>query len=242
MRWNRPFISGNPDQGWCIIRIVGRNTCQFATPSAWRRQALSPLWAASATATTTRSPKRSTACSRPRSFTDVAHGAASTPWNTPPSNGSTGSTTAACWNPSGISRQQRPRQTITQLWKDQTWPRNLDKSASGKPGTVHTSDDDGDFTVPANGSFTMPVSGRAQLAVMKKVTSRLNSFHRTIERTPPTILRNLKVLLIDDECDQASVNSSRDDYDMTKINEAIRKIINSLPAVSYVGYTATPFA
>src|SRR6056297_936935 len=136
MRWNRPFISGNPDQGWCIIRIVGRNTCQFATPSAWRRQALSPLWAASATATTTRSPKRSTACSRPRSFTDVAHGAASTPWNTPPSNGSTGSTTAACWNPSGISRQQRPRQTITQLWKDQTWPRNLDKSASGKPGTV----------------------------------------------------------------------------------------------------------
>ncbi|MEL6243836.1 MAG: Z1 domain-containing protein [Pseudomonadota bacterium] len=105
-----------------------------------------------------------------------------------------------------------------------------------------TSDDDGDFTVPANGSFTMPVSGRAQLAVMKKVTSRLNSFHRTIERTPPTILRNLKVLLIDDECDQASVNSSRDDYDMTKINEAIRKIVNSLPAVSYVGYTATPFA
>jgi hypothetical protein len=105
-----------------------------------------------------------------------------------------------------------------------------------------TSEDTGDFTVPANGSFTMPVQGRAQLAVMKKVTSRLNSFHRTIRRTPPTILRQLKVLLIDDECDQASVNSARDDYDMTKINEAIRKIITSLPAVSYVGYTATPFA
>jgi hypothetical protein len=49
-------------------------------------------------------------------------------------------------------------------------------------------------------------------------------------------------LIIDDECDQASVNSAKDDYDPTKINEAIRKIINSLPAVSYVGYTATPFA
>ncbi len=105
-----------------------------------------------------------------------------------------------------------------------------------------TAEDDGDFIMPANKSFTMPVSGRAQIAVMKKITSRLNSFHRTIERTPPQVLRKLKVLLIDDECDQASVNSARDDYDMTKINEAIRKIIRSLPAVSYVGYTATPFA
>ncbi|WP_170438348.1 Z1 domain-containing protein [Ruegeria arenilitoris] len=105
-----------------------------------------------------------------------------------------------------------------------------------------TAEDDGDFIMPANKSFTMPVPGRAQIAVMKKITSRLNSFHRTIERTPPQVLRKLKVLLIDDECDQASVNSARDDYDMTKINEAIRKIIRSLPAVSYVGYTATPFA
>lgn len=105
-----------------------------------------------------------------------------------------------------------------------------------------TEEDSGDFVVPANGSFTMPVQGRAQLVVMKKITSRLNAFHRTIQRTPPQIMRQLKVLLIDDECDQASVNSARDDYDMTKINEAIRKIIRSLPAVSYVGYTATPFA
>jgi len=81
-------------------------------------------------------PRRSTACSRQRSFTVVGHGAASTPWNTPHSNGSTGSTTAACWNPSETSRQQRPRQTSTQPWKHQTWPRSLDKSASGKPGVV----------------------------------------------------------------------------------------------------------
>src|SRR5690554_7595662 len=47
---------------------------------------------------------------------------------------------------------------------------------------------------------------------------------------------------IDDECDQASVNSAPDHYQMTTINEAIRKLIRALPAVSYVGYTATPFA
>ncbi len=80
--------------------------------------------AASATVTTTPWRKRSTACSKPRSFTAVGHGAVSTPWNTPHWNGSIGSTTAAYWNPSGISRQPKQRPTSTQLWKDQIWPRN----------------------------------------------------------------------------------------------------------------------
>lgn len=105
-----------------------------------------------------------------------------------------------------------------------------------------TTEDDGDFSYPANGSFTMPREGFAQLIVMKKEGSRLRAFNRTIKKTPASILKKLKVLLIDDECDQASVNSARGDYDMTRINEQIRLMIKSLPAVSYVGYTATPFA
>lgn len=105
-----------------------------------------------------------------------------------------------------------------------------------------TVEDNGDFAEPANRQFTMPVPGRAQLVVMKKETSRLKAFLHTVERTPTTILRSLKTLMIDDECDQASVNASSNEYDMTRINEAIRKIIRALPAVSYVGYTATPFA
>jgi len=105
-----------------------------------------------------------------------------------------------------------------------------------------TLEENGDFVKPQNGAFTMPHEGGAQLAVMKKVTSRLNAFHDTIATTPKAILNKLKVLIIDDECDQASVNSSKDEFNMTKINEAIRRIIRDLPSVSYVGYTATPFA
>jgi len=111
-----------------------------------------------------------------------------------------------------------------------------------------TEHDDGDYTYPKNGQFTLPTSGGAQLVVMKKITSRLETFRKTIldakgkPKTPLATLRRLKVLLIDDECDQASVNSSNNDYDMTRINAEIRKIIRALPAVSYVGYTATPFA
>lgn len=100
----------------------------------------------------------------------------------------------------------------------------------------------GDFVTPRNGSFTMPGESRAQLAVMKKVTSRLEAFQRTIEKTPAKIRKELKVLLIDDECDEGSVNSASGEYDMTRINACIRKIVGALPAVSYVGYTATPFA
>lgn len=102
--------------------------------------------------------------------------------------------------------------------------------------------DTGDFTRPANGQFTMPVQGRAQLVVMKKETRRLASFLRTVERTPTSVLRSLKTLIIDDECDQASVDASPRENSPTRINEAIRKIIRKLPSVSYVGYTATPFA
>lgn len=107
--------------------------------------------------------------------------------------------------------------------------------------------DDGDFVIPKNRAFTLPVPGRAQLVVMKKVASRLEAFRKTIvddkgRSTSAKVLNQLKVLIIDDECDQASVNSASNDENMTRINEEIRKILRALPAVSYVGYTATPFA
>lgn len=105
-----------------------------------------------------------------------------------------------------------------------------------------TSEPNGDFVQPPNGGFVMPAEGHAQLVVMKKEGSRLKQLRRTISKTPKAVLRALKVLLIDDECDQASVNSARGEFDITKINAEIRHILAALPAVTYVGYTATPFA
>ncbi|MDO6461298.1 Z1 domain-containing protein [Granulosicoccaceae sp. 1_MG-2023] len=105
-----------------------------------------------------------------------------------------------------------------------------------------TADDDGDFRRPANGAFHMPREGHAQLIVMKKEGSRLRSLLKTVEKTQPVILKKIKVLLIDDECDHASVNSATNDSDITTINRLIRQVLRRFPAVSYVGYTATPFA
>lgn len=50
------------------------------------------------------------------------------------------------------------------------------------------------------------------------------------------------LLLIDDEADNASVNTRDGDSDPTAINEQIRKILRIFKRSTYVGFTATPFA
>ena len=50
------------------------------------------------------------------------------------------------------------------------------------------------------------------------------------------------LLLIDDEADNASINTSRDPSRSTAINHAIRDILQMFNRSTYVGYTATPFA
>jgi len=59
---------------------------------------------------------------------------------------------------------------------------------------------------------------------------------------------NLPLLVIDDEADQASidtrppVNAEGDEMDPTAINYCIREILNLFRQKVYIGYTATPFA
>lgn len=53
---------------------------------------------------------------------------------------------------------------------------------------------------------------------------------------------DLPFLLIDDEADNASVNTNNPDSDPTTINERIRSLLSLFRRSSYVGFTATPFA
>lgn len=104
---------------------------------------------------------------------------------------------------------------------------------------LHTNED-ADFRTPPNAWFT--VMDEVQLAVVKKNVSPLEHLLETIRKTPPALRERMPVLLIDDECDQAGVNASGSQYNMTTINGLIRRILALLPRVQYVGYTATPFA
>ena len=77
MRWSRRSMIDGPSiaAGSSTTATEAANTSRSSTPSAWRRPASSPRSAASATATTTLSPKRSTASTRPRSSIDAGRGA-----------------------------------------------------------------------------------------------------------------------------------------------------------------------
>jgi transcriptional regulator with XRE-family HTH domain len=105
---------------------------------------------------------------------------------------------------------------------------------------LHTTEENsGDFRTPANRWFV--VTEQAQVAVVKKNVTPLRQLIRTIEKTIPAHRERLPVLIIDDECDQASVNAGGQ-YSITQINQLIRTLLALLPRAQYVGYTATPFA
>lgn len=83
------------------------------------------------------------------------------------------------------------------------------------------------------------------IAIVKKNTTVLNKLLQIIDDTKSTKRLekiNIPTLIIDDEVDQASVNTKKPEYDPARINGLIRKIVNNCNRVSYVGYTATPYA
>ncbi|MCC9741307.1 Z1 domain-containing protein [Streptomyces sp. MNU89] len=84
----------------------------------------------------------------------------------------------------------------------------------------------------------------ARLMVVKKNKSVLGKLVRDLKKIGP-LLSEIPVLIIDDESDEASVNTtspSKPDANRTAINEKISELLKLMPRAQYVGYTATPFA
>lgn len=84
------------------------------------------------------------------------------------------------------------------------------------------------------------------LFVVKKNKSVLNNLYKWLLENNASHedgLIDLPLLLIDDEADNASINTNPpEDKNPTAINAAIRNILNCFKQASYIGITATPFA
>ena len=82
------------------------------------------------------------------------------------------------------------------------------------------------------------------LLVVKKNKSILNNLIRWLRNnnTDASGTIDLPMLLIDDEADNASVNTKKEDEDPTAINDAIRRLLKLFCRASYLGITATPYA
>lgn len=107
-----------------------------------------------------------------------------------------------------------------------------------------TNAEKGDFTSrsanTAGFNFNAP---QPALLVVKKnssVLKRLNTWLNT--HAEDGKINNKSLLMIDDEADNASINTNASGDDPTTINKQICSILAKFNRSAYVGYTATPFA
>lgn len=116
-----------------------------------------------------------------------------------------------------------------------------------------TRDDfNGDFQ-PGFANHAALQGSQPVLLVIKKNGPVLRRLHRWLDSAPEDVFRNLPLLMVDDEADQASIDTrgshqtdseiSQDDYEPPSvINGLVRGLLQKFNRRAYVAYTATPFA
>jgi hypothetical protein len=134
----------------------------------------------------------------------------------------------------------------------------LDGFREHKAATLTSSVENGDFSLKVAGQAGIYPGQIPLVLVVKKNYSVLRNVLRWTESTvwaKDTVqgkyIENVPFLMIDDEADNASVNTNSIydgtgnidiDSDITRINGLIREILTKYEKSAYIGYTATPFA
>ncbi len=122
--------------------------------------------------------------------------------------------------------------------------------------SLTSSAEDGDFNKKIAETIGVMIGSDPVVLVIKKNSRLLSNLLKWVlhvagvddAQTGKRVVRNVPLLLIDDEADNASINTkSRKDGDdeedsVSAINGKIREILASFEKSAYVGYTATPFA
>ncbi|MDR3357978.1 MAG: Z1 domain-containing protein [Desulfovibrio sp.] len=87
--------------------------------------------------------------------------------------------------------------------------------------------------------FSKPI-----ILVIKKNVTTLKSLYKWLKElnSKNDQISDVPMLMIDDEADNASINTNKPDVDPTQTNSWLRKILSLFDKSCYVGYTATPFA
>lgn len=120
---------------------------------------------------------------------------------------------------------------------------NINPSVSGWAVTSTSSDFNTSTAAKLNGQLSginVPI-----LFVLKKnksVLEKLEQWLRLYNANQIDKKIHMPMLLIDDEADNASVNTRKEEDDPTAINKNIRKLLRLFVRSSYVGFTATAFA
>lgn len=121
--------------------------------------------------------------------------------------------------------------------------------------SITTRDEKGDVNKKTEGVSMMPpfmIVTKKNAAVLRRILRFFRKNHcAEIIEGKKKIPAKYPALIIDDEADQASINTNEsyddqgnvlNDYNPTTINGLIRELLGVFECRSYIGYTATPFA
>ena len=129
-----------------------------------------------------------------------------------------------------------------------------------RPDYLTNRADNGDFSRRIADTMGINPGGRPLLLVIKKNKSVLTNLLFWIERVSNQrdlaanrhVIANVPLLLVDDEADNASVDTGQQafdedgapdlEHDPKAINSLIRQVLLSFEQSAFLGYTATPFA
>lgn len=114
------------------------------------------------------------------------------------------------------------------------------------PVTLTTTDKDFDKRFASQQGGDLQVYKHPVIVVIKKNVSTLKSLYSWLKelntRESAGKIDNIPMLMIDDEADNASINTKKEDINPTETNKQIRNVLSLFRKSCYVGYTATPFA
>ncbi len=113
------------------------------------------------------------------------------------------------------------------------------------PATLTNINDDFNKMTAAKSGWKINDFSKPIVLIIKKNVSTLTEVHKWLKDLNTKgdgRISDVPMLLIDDEADNASINTNKEDLDPTKTNLKIREILSLFAKSCYVGYTATPFA
>lgn len=113
------------------------------------------------------------------------------------------------------------------------------------PATLTNINEDFNKNTAAKSGWAINDFSKPIILVIKKNVTTLTALHKWLKELNAEgdgRISDVPMLLIDDEADNASINTNKEDLKPTRTNAMIRRILGLFAKSCYIGYTATPFA
>jgi len=113
------------------------------------------------------------------------------------------------------------------------------------PATLTNINEDFNKNTAAKSGWKINDFSKPIILIIKKNVTTLTALYKWLKELNAEgndRISDVPMLLIDDEADNASINTNKEDLDPTRTNAMIRRILGLFAKSCYVGYTATPFA